>query len=77
VIRHQPGVVLLDPTATDLGIVRVLRRLRTNPSVVVTGDEFAAIAFLAGGADAYVLNPISVHVLKASYGPSSGERRGL
>jgi DNA-binding response OmpR family regulator len=65
VIRHQPGVVLLDATATDLGIVRVLRRIRSNPSVVVTGDEFAAIAFLAGGADAYVLNPISVHVLKA------------
>jgi len=42
-----------------------LRRIKSNPSVVVTGDEYAATAFLEGGADGYVLSPISVSVLKA------------
>jgi DNA-binding response OmpR family regulator len=43
----------------------VLRQTRGKPSVVVTGDEYTAIAFLEGGADAYVVSPLSVRVLKA------------
>jgi DNA-binding response OmpR family regulator len=43
----------------------VLRQTPGSPSIVVTGEAHSAIAFLEGGADAYIVSPFSVRVLKA------------